>query len=635
MNSTSVPKYHKNLVSWIEDHGGYIHQSLTLFVNTNDRDRGIRTTRSIPPNELLIRLPCHLALCGAFTASKSSDPGLTDDKGVDTGQDAHTPSDWLKCVACLYQHRHANNPLPVTPQPDITHTPGENASSNPCVRNQTQANANHPINDHPYLESLPQSYETLDAWDSELELLCGTHIHELVVSDRKHQITKSRFESHVRPFLQTYLRSCGVDAAVSYEEFQTCVQIISTRGFHTQPPPTGDDTAQAYSGPYLLPFIDLLNHTSDRGKKCTTLKRQSSPSNKAARASTTTAQPSSKKHPNTNDASFVMVAERPIQAGEELLHSYGEDLTSSQFLQTFGFVPTELSRAACSAVLKTDMPNTRNECTPDILTCAVLKRDDIMKHCRQIAHHAPTVTLLRAEIRRTNELRREEVSRPPKKQRRIESTPYQSPENSDDEDVDDEQWDPAEEWEQKILLLKGANITIDPQHPLSDELVTCCTIPFLSAEVLNHYQSSLPDNNSRKGSHLLDQSILLDPFLGQLVTRMLRSLLKEKIASYEPSSDLPDNARSNSKSQLGHVVNGTSRSTHSENLMRKAHQLKSMLDDMDIQNLQDATTNVVQTTVLSGADGSTNRNREIAATTIQLEELYSLLKLENSVQGLM
>lgn len=440
------------------------------------------------------------------------------------------------------------------------------------------------------------------------------------------------FESHVRPFLQTYLRSCGVDATVSYEEFQTCVRIISTRGFHTQPPSTGDGTAQAYSGPYLLPFIDLLNHTSDRGKKCTTLKRQSSPSNKAT--STTTTQLST-KHPNTNDASFVMVSERPIQAGEEVLHSYGEDLTSSQFLQTFGFVPTELSRATCSTVLTTDMPSARNECTPDVLTCAVLKRDGIMKHCRQIAHHTPTVTLLRAEIRRTNELRREEVSRPPKKPRRNESTPYQSPENSDDEDVDDEEWDPAEQWEQKILLLKGADITIDPQHPLSDELVTCCTIPFLSAEVLNHYQSSLPDNNSREGSHLLDKSILLDPFLGQLVTRTLRSLLKEKIASYETPPDQPGDARSNSKSRIDHVVNGTSSITHSANLMRKGHQLKSMLDDVDIQNRQDAATNVVQTTVFSGADVSTNRNREIAATTIQLEELYSLLKLENAVQGLM
>ena len=52
-----------------------------------------------------------------------------------------------------------------------------------------------------------------------------------------------------------------------------------------------------YRGPFLLPIIDLLNHSSIENKKCTTLRRDTSSSN----------------------GGFYMIAERHIIKGEEIL----------------------------------------------------------------------------------------------------------------------------------------------------------------------------------------------------------------------------------------------------------------------------------------------------------------------------
>jgi hypothetical protein len=94
-----------------------------------------------------------------------------------------------------------------------------------------------------------------------------------------------------------------IDADNLYPLFLDGCMCISTRDFHMQSSSpsanTGDCSgSKTYHGPYLLPYIDLLNH-SPRGspERVTTLCRD-------------------------NDGSFVMVAERDIVEGEEIRHSY-------------------------------------------------------------------------------------------------------------------------------------------------------------------------------------------------------------------------------------------------------------------------------------------------------------------------
>ena len=94
-----------------------------------------------------------------------------------------------------------------------------------------------------------------------------------------------------------------IDADNLYPLFLDGCMCISTRDFHMQSSSpsanTGDCSGgKTYHGPYLLPYINLLNH-SPRGslERVTTLCRD-------------------------NDGSFVMVAETDIVEGEEIRHSY-------------------------------------------------------------------------------------------------------------------------------------------------------------------------------------------------------------------------------------------------------------------------------------------------------------------------
>ena len=76
-------------------------------------------------------------------------------------------------------------------------------------------------------------------------------------------------------------------------------------------PPSSTATAGPYLGPFLLPVMDLLNHSDSPKHKVTTFQRDG----------------------QTKD--FYMMAERDIEEGEEILHSYGDKLTAAQLLLTF------------------------------------------------------------------------------------------------------------------------------------------------------------------------------------------------------------------------------------------------------------------------------------------------------------
>jgi len=91
----------------------------------------------------------------------------------------------------------------------------------------------------------------------------------------------------------------------SVETFLRACAAVRTRGFY--------DTAPGGGGPYMLPAIDMLNHSCKGTATSLVVER------------------------DETDLVFSMEAERDIEAGEELTHMY-DHLDDAQLLLTFGFV---------------------------------------------------------------------------------------------------------------------------------------------------------------------------------------------------------------------------------------------------------------------------------------------------------
>ena len=269
------------IVDWVQAAGGHVHPALTL--QGNGPSRGVYATRGIPPGDLLIRIPPKCVVSGA---------NVSPERKRNTTADSHPTtkaSPWLRCLAAYYQ---------------VT-----------CIKKDKSEY-------DPYLESLPNEYETLFQWtDVQVEQnLAGSSLGQL---DRTEDSLSTRYRQAVRPYLEALnlisTTESSHDNKKELRDFQHACMCISTRGFHLQQQANDNENAQdvdsptLYHGPFLLPIIDLLNH--DPTNKSTTLQRDAA------------------------TEVFTMVAERPIAAKEQVVHSYGDTLTSAQVLQTFGFVP--------------------------------------------------------------------------------------------------------------------------------------------------------------------------------------------------------------------------------------------------------------------------------------------------------
>ena len=310
----------QNLSQWIEEAGGQVHPSLELRTKTPDKNsttgfqgcpmRGLFATKEIKKGDILIRLPTELAICGEKLPNK-------------WGKEKRFASPWLRTLACLYL-----------------------AQDDPKWA--------------PYIDSLPDEFETLWQWnDDEVNFLEGTTLGETLQNDREEGALELRYQESVKPYLK-HLKIPEASEKIGkhpMDLFKRVSMSISTRGFHMQPPPdeNQEDSDQdkkptaKYLGPFLLPVIDLLNHTVTN--KATTLQRD-----EATKA-------------------FFMVAERDMASGEEICHSYGEKLTAAQILQTFGFIPESKIQGAVSEDL---WGAVRNK------TPAVLSKEQLIEACRNV-----------------------------------------------------------------------------------------------------------------------------------------------------------------------------------------------------------------------------------------------------------
>ena len=542
---------YNDLKSWIESvPGGFIHPSLSLFDPDSDNkeakfaNRGVKSTSPIPVKTLLIRLPISLALSGQNeTVGNNSTPA---------------PSPWLRCIGQLILEKKLQDVAP----------------------------SSSPSHYAPYFKSLPTSFDTIQTWSlKELETyLSGTALGEMALLDQNENLTRVRFEKSVKPYCQKLFEnhsdSALKGAHTTWEDFLWASQCLSTRGFHMEKEEGSTTTrnSSSYPGPYLLPYIDLLNH--DPIQKCTTLQHCFS-----------TNESDSKKNP-IQEPFFQMIAERDIASGEEIFHSYYSihDTTTSnipdsqsthntyipaaQLLQTFGFVSRHHMESALQYPFSDNKQTENNEDSND--TDAVLTLNDIKESCRNVAFSSWV--------------------------EKFRSQSHMEIDDDEDEDEDEMYWDPKEAWDDKITHLQSKQTFLPDQILASriDEIATCCVMLLLPDDafrelfVLDENPGVIETNqifgNSGNANND-DDDAEDDPWLGTLVGMAVLDLVQKKAENYSPKSTI-----------------GSNRTLVSA--------LKENMDNLSLLLRRDAR--------------STEIGRQMAGLTIQIEEQKSLERLRRN-----
>ena len=182
-----------------------------------------------------------------------------------------------------------------------------------------------------------------------------------------------------------------------------------------------------------------------------------------------------------------MVAERDIRKGEDIVHSYGESLTSAQLLQTFGFV----------------MPLSKTN----------VKRNFFLDH-HQDHHHDQALTPVG--------LSKTKHFLPACKQIKESTIPSDLASWIESQNMDDEHW------QVRTIPVRDTNILMDDvlveassSSLLTDEMITFFCLQFLPQEAYDEI-----------GDSTLDGSILEDFYLGILVSHALLISIHMKLSEY-------------------------------------------------------------------------------------------------------
>ena len=515
---------HSDLARWIELNGGKVHNNLALHTptassaieddtTTDYTHRGIFALNGpIQKGEELIRLPSALTLDGQ--ALPVSYDLYDSETKASTSRNA---SNWLRCIA---SYMHTSYQLENT--------------KNGCKYDASDGKHEQSSVDYTqYIASLPKEYDSLLNW-TELEIetfLAGTALSVNLLDKNSPEDTdtrwkpstksqhndklKLRYRSSIVPYL-VYLQQ-NFDMFLSrrvycsdktltpnerdskrqkleetnaifeelYPMFREACMCVSSRAFHMHSQSSNGERND-YHGPFLLPYIDLLNHSPKSSTKhVTTLNRD--PSN----------------------GSFVMVAERDIEVGEEICHSYDAEstaqnesnssFTSAQTLQTFGFV--DFNQTIIIDYFLESNNNPTSRVLGNTITPAVISKCDVCKSCLELSQ-STYVTELSDFMQHSGLL--------------------------------DEGW---EYWTLPSPSTKGSKRSTALQHipdelvipfegPLTDQLITLCCFHFLPDEILDDL---LQDDQTL----LLNKEVLEDYFLGKIVLQAIENAIKAKLMTYE------------------------------------------------------------------------------------------------------
>ncbi|OEU06249.1 SET domain-containing protein [Fragilariopsis cylindrus CCMP1102] len=612
-----------------EDVGGYVHPSLLLKQEDegDKSSRGIFTTTTIAKGELLIRIPSYLIISGESESSSKTTTAATAVAPV-APKPAPKPaaSSWLQCLGEFIRIKKES-------------TDEENKNNNSCYQHQ------------PYLNSLPNytDYETLHNWSSstsstknnnteeDLSFLKGTTLGNMVLHDRTNNITQLHYEISIKPYLnQLGLLLSDNDTNKNYELFLEASMCISTRGFHVLPTTDNDNDnnnnndnslSLVYDGPFLLPVIDLLNHNPNRA--CTSLQR----------IQTTNS--------STNTITyFTMRAERNIHQEEELYHSYGHQLTSSQLLQTFGFVPIqytnrviqqvevddEIEIAKSTSRSKSMTDNDNNNSNNNVTTISATTTSNNTNTNTNTTSSLFTFTPvslqkekhLLAATKKIKSVSSSSASYPDKLQQMIQKKTIgrSYDKNDNDENDNDLYWDVHDIPTQDMITLLAVQFLPEEAYiEIFPSSTSACT------SVISQDQQDYDYDNSNSsigmGSSIrLDRSILVnDSYLGMLVCYSLMMAIQLKSKEYTTTSTTNDNDNGNDTSvEVEVLVLGSS-------LVRMCQHEKDQIQTM----LRSYSTN-------SGEQCEQQRKRkqrELYGRTIRLEEMINLYKFYMEIQQLM
>jgi len=565
MAANDNAKLHSDLSRWIKLHGGTVHENnLALhtppssakdiddgchndhqLLSTNYTHRGIFAKGPITMGEEMIRLPASLALDGHELPVTYHQDG--DTSSPSTSTQPKNASNWLRCISSLMNTLH-----------QLLEKEDTKSKSNSTVAPEEGKESQSEVDYAPYIKSLPKQYDSLLNWTTvEIQsYLAGTalgvnalHAEDdtknnndpatstNAISQSQHDAAlRCRYRKTVIPYLK-HLQSIGMflsdnsDSKInSYERetkrqktspeeqndifeelypiFRQGCMCISTRAFHMSSHNDSGGAATTvssdYDGPYLLPYIDLLNHAPlSSAKHVTTLRR------------------------DPTDKSFVMIAERDISVGEEICHSYdvadtvdatrkqseSSSFTSAQLLQTFGFVDVDQSgrrivdfflddRDKCNDNNTLPNPTDGAVYLGHNITPAVLTKDEICDACRELSR-STYITELHNLMERSGML--------------------------------DEGW---QYWDLPTMSSNGndprakamdnlpSELIVSSERSLTDELITICCLNFLPDDTLNEL---LEDEDTV----LLNDEVLEDFFLGKLVLQAIINAVKLKLKSYE------------------------------------------------------------------------------------------------------
>ena len=297
-----------------------MHDDLELFGRSSvERERGVFTVGPIRRGELLLRLPRDAIICAC--------------------ENEDTECGWMPIAA---------------------------RTVSPVLRTALYLMRELALGDQgsswaPYLRMLPCEYDTLEHWTAdELETLRGTSVHDELsglrdVSGSLVGAAEILWKKEIRPLVEAH-PALWPDASLG--AFLRACAAVRTRGFFDAAATSGA------AGPYMLPAIDMLNHS--RAGQATSLVVERTKGSAASRSgagvsdndvSSGHSAPSSESsggitRGGNSPLVFSMRAERDLAAGEEVVHTY-DDFSDSQLLLTYGFVSSDGEAALPTTALLT------------------------------------------------------------------------------------------------------------------------------------------------------------------------------------------------------------------------------------------------------------------------------------------
>ncbi|GLI70535.1 hypothetical protein VaNZ11_015450 [Volvox africanus] len=307
--------------TWLLNSGGRVHPELDLFYTLPSGDRGVVARSDISEGQLLLLLPIN---CAIYIPTEE--------------EFKRHPDAFPDAVQYLREAHPGLSPFLATTLVLMSEMTRGSAS--------TWAS---------YVAILPPSCpDCLINWsDEEKQELAGTSLEQFgpdPASDvyRRHVAPILAARKDLWPGLAAAEAAEAADRGVDpgLTAFLRAAGLLQSRAFHLEAEnwvSGAKEISRLEDGGtqvFLLPGIDMINHSHNPARRNAHLERLNLAQAATAKLLDGAASAEAPSLPAGVEAVFVMRADKPIKAGEEVLHTYG-NLSDAQLLQTYGFLDSE------------------------------------------------------------------------------------------------------------------------------------------------------------------------------------------------------------------------------------------------------------------------------------------------------